>query len=132
MQIQGKLEGMIKESSIEVLAGMQTRLVRVSNTLGVTIRTSKSVKRGGSFEPNEPPLDPPLDATLLSGIYSRKTHQRNGRCSRHVFIGGNTHACFPWKNGRPNVWPSNGGSARSQKRKGFRENPTNFLTFVSR
>ena len=47
-------------------------------------------------------------------------------------IGSNAHACFPLKNGRPYVWPSNGGSARSQKRMGFRENPTNFLTFVAR
>ena len=47
-------------------------------------------------------------------------------------IGSNAHACFPLKHGRPYVWPSNGGSARSQKRMGFRENPTNFLTFVAR
>ena len=64
--------------------------------------------------------------------FTPTTKKFNGRCSRHVFIGRNAHACFPLKNGRPYVWPSNGGSARSQKRMGFRENPTNFLTFVAR
>ena len=35
------------------------------------------------------------------------------------------------KNGRLYAWPYNGGSAGSRQRSGFRENPTNFLTFVS-
>ena len=46
----------------------------------------------------------------------------------------NTHARTReiWKNGRLYAWPYNGGSAGSLQRSGFRENPTNFLTFVAR
>ena len=36
------------------------------------------------------------------------------------------------KNGRPYVWPSKGGRARSLKCVGFRESATNILTFVVR
>ena len=39
---------------------------------------------------------------------------------------------FRRKNGRLYAWPYNGGSAGSLQRSGFRENPTNFLTFVTR
>ena len=39
---------------------------------------------------------------------------------------------FRRKNGQLYAWPYNGGSAGSLQRIGFRENPTNILTFVAR
>ena len=39
---------------------------------------------------------------------------------------------FRRKNGRLYAWPYNEGSAGSLQRIGFRENPTNILTFVAR
>ena len=39
---------------------------------------------------------------------------------------------FSRKNGRLYARPHNGGSAGSLQRSGFRENPTNILTFVAR
>ena len=39
---------------------------------------------------------------------------------------------FRRKNDRLYAWPYNGGSAGSLQRSGFRENHSNFLTFVAR
>ena len=45
----------------------------------------------------------------------------------------NAHACrFPQEKWRTVRMAVNGGSAGSLQRSGFRENPTNFLTFVAR
>ena len=56
------------------------------------------------------------------------------RCIMRVYtreIRMRVHENYAWKNGRLYAWPYNGGSAGSLQRSGFRENPTNFLTFVA-
>ena len=86
------------------------------------------------------------------GIYAGTGKTEGGGAARPIvqrtvghFSCGSTDACacmahtiiacvsaFRRKNGRLYARPHNGGSAGSLQRSGFRENPTNILTFVAR
>ena len=66
-------------------------------------------------------------------MYNESTKVLNPRrCIMRVYTREIRMRVHAWKNGRLYAWPYNGGSAGSLQRSGFRENPTNFLTFVSR
>ena len=75
----------------------------------------------------------PCTMYMTSTFVMKSTKVLNPRrCIMRVYTREIRMRVYTRENGRLYALPYNGGSAGSRQRSSFRENPTNFLTFVAR